>query len=153
MEPLSTLEINRILEENSVTKNYFIGTYPSCITPRTKKKAYAYITNIDEHDMPGQHWNAWFVEGQKISFFDSFGRDWEDATLPKHYKDIVKPFEQITYSTTRVQGWDSIACGLFCVHFLYVKSLGLEYDDFLNEYTKNFEKNDKIVYEFYNSIR
>jgi len=153
MKPLSTLEINRILEENTVTKKYYTGTYPSCIALRTKKKTYAFVTNTDEHDKTGQHWNAWFVEGEKIAFFDSFGRDWEDATLPKHYRDIVEPFEQITYSTSRVQGWDSVACGFFCIHFLYVKSLGLDYEDFLNEYTNDFEKNNNIVYEFYKSIQ
>ena len=51
-----------------------------------------------------------------------------------------------------MQGWDSVACGFFCVHFLYMKSLGLDYDEFLADYTMDFEKNDKIVYEFYNSI-
>ena len=152
MEPLSTLELNRILTENTVTKKYFIGTYPACITPISEKKKYAFITNVDEHDLPGQHWNAWFVEGEKISFHDSFGRDWKDPTLPKHYKDIARPFEQITYSTKRLQGWDSIACGYFCIHFLYVKSLNLDYDDFLNEYSRDFAKNDDIVHEFYNSI-
>ena len=152
MKPLSSVEINKVLENNNVTKRFFIGTYPSCITPKTSKRTYAFITNVDEHDMPGLHWNAWFVEGRKISFFDSFGRDWEDETLPKHYRDTVKLFEKIHYTTDRVQGWDSVACGFFCVHFLYIKSLGLDYDDFLADYTMDFEKNDRIVHEFYNSI-
>ena len=151
MKPLSALDIDSILKENSVTKQHFIGTYPSCITPRTEKKSYAFITSIDEHNIPGQQLNAWFVEGQKIEFYDGFGRDWDDPTLPRHYKDIVQPFERIS-SNTRVQGWDSFACGYFCIHFIYVKALGLDYGDFLNVYTKDFEKNDKIVYEFYNSI-
>ena len=152
MKALSSVEINKVLENNNVTKRFFIGTYPSCITPKTSKRTYAFITNVDEHDMPGLHWNAWFVEGRKISFFDSFGRDWADETLPKHYSDNVKSFEKIHYTTDRVQGWDSVACGFFCVHFLYMKSLGLDYDDFLADYTMDFEKNDKIVHEFYNSI-
>ena len=153
MEPLSTLDINRILRANSVTDSYFIGTFPACITPTTEKKAYAFITNIDDHNMPGQHWNAWFIEGRRVTFFDSFGRYWDDDTLPGHYKDIAEPFERVTYSNTRLQGWDSFACGYFCIHFIYFKALGLDYEDFLNEYTNNFEKNDEIVFEFYNSIQ
>ena len=152
MTPLSTMDINTILRENSVTRKYFLGTYPSCLTPRPKKKTYAFITNTDEHDMPGDHWNGWFVEGQMISFFDSFGRAWDDETLPEYYKDIVKPFEQVTYTNTRVQGWDSVACGYFCVHFLYIKSLGLDYKKLLDDYSKDFEENDNIVYDFFTSI-
>ena len=154
MRPLTTLDLNTILGANKVTKNRFIGTYPSCITPNTSKRTYAFITNVDQHDLPGQHWNAWFIDGSKISFFDSFGRNHEDETLPKHYTDIVKSFEQIAYSTTRIQGWDSVACGLFCIHFIYHKCLGLDYETFLNEYSiSDFEKNDLIVQDFIKSIK
>lgn len=153
MKPLTTLDVNTFLGANSVTKKHFIGTYPSCITPKTNKKTYAFITNTDEHDLPGQHWNAWFVEGQKISFFDSFGRDYEDVTLPKHYREIARSFKQVNFCTIRLQGWDSVACGMFCIHFVYLRCLGLDYNTFLNEYTTDFEKNDLIVQEFINSIK
>ena len=153
MEALSTLEINKVLGENAVTKRYFIGTYPSCLTPRTRKKKYAFITNTDDHNLPGRHWCAWFVDGQRISFYDSYGRSWDDPTLPEHYKDIAKLFKQISYTNTRVQSWASNACGYFCIHFIYVKALGLDYEHFLNEYSTNFERNEDIVYEFYNSIQ
>ena len=153
MTPLSTTELDRILGQNSVTKGTFLGTYPACIFPKTKKKLYAVITNTHEHDRAGQHWNSWVVRGDKVSFFDSFGRSPDDETLPEHYRDIVKMFKHVAYTTDRVQGWDSIACGYFCVHFIYMLSLGLDYNTFLDEYTNEFETNDDIVYKFYKLIR
>ena len=153
MGPLSSLDINAILETTSVTRKHFIGTFPACITPKTAKKRYAFITNTDEHELPGTHWNAWFVDGPNISFFDSFGRSYDDETLPDHYRDIVNSFQQVDYCTNRIQGWKSVNCGLFCIHFIYIKCLGLDYNKFLNEYTTNFETNDLIVNEFIESIK
>ena len=53
IKPLTTSDINRILKRNVVTKGMFLGSFPSCIKPRTKKKMYAYISNTDNHDHKG----------------------------------------------------------------------------------------------------
>ncbi len=152
MTPLSTIELNDVLYHNSVTKDIYLGTHPACITPKTNEKTYAFITNTHVHNRAGVHWNSWFVQGNKVSFFDSFGRSPDDETFPDHYRDISKTFKHIYYTTNRLQSWESVACGYFCIHFIYMLSLGLDYTDFLDEYTKNFEKNDDIVYKFYSSI-
>lgn len=152
MTPLTTVELNRALLSNSVTREQFVGTFPSCITPITRKTKFSFITNIDEHDEIGQHWNAWFADGVKISFFDSFGRAFDDETLPEHYTNIVEEFDRVEYTEKRVQGWESVACGHFCTHFIYTLSLGHDYDSFLNYYSKNFKENDEIVADFYYSI-
>ena len=38
MKALTTNEINAILKHNPATKNIYLGTYPACITPKSKKK-------------------------------------------------------------------------------------------------------------------
>ena len=152
MKALTTTELNHKLASNAVTRRYFVGTYPACITPITDKTIYSFITNVDEHDEVGQHWNGWFVRDSKLFFFDSFGREYDDETLPLHYLNIVEQYDSVECSTKRVQGWESVACGHFSTHFIYVMSLGLSYDSFLKDYSFNYEKNDEIVSEFYHSI-
>ena len=152
MKALTTHDLDRVLKQNAVTKRYYLGAYPSCIRPKRMKKAYAFISNGQTHEQGGDHWFAWFVEEDKISFFDSFGRDLKDPTLPNEFDDILKNFRIISYSSIQLQGWDSKSCGQFCIHFIYSKSLGLDFNTFLSEYTHNFNKNEKIVSSFFSSI-
>ena len=152
MIPLTTKDLNKILYENSVTKRFFVGSHPSCILPKTTKTFYSFITNTQNHDEFGEHWNAWIVDGRRVTFFDSFGRDPTDATLPKHYKDFIRRFRRVDWVKTRVQGWDSKACGYFCIHFIYLISVGFSTKIFLNDYSTDFKKNDEIVYDIVSSI-
>ena len=144
--------MNRILQHNDVTKTFFLGTYPACYYPLSKNNIYSFITNTDDHANPGQHWNSWFIRDDKISFFDSFGRSPDDPAFPSHYQDLTGNFKNIEYSRTQIQGWNDTTCGMFCVHFIYVLSLGLDFQNFISDYSTNFEINEKIVYDFIDSI-
>ena len=145
IEPLTTTQLDNILFNTSVTSKKYIGAYPSCFVPTSSKPFYSFISNTEEHNENGEHWCAWVVRDDTINFFDSFGRPPNCKTLPKHYEDITRNFKYIKYTNFRVQGWGSKACGYFCIHFIYVLSLGLDYKDFVNNYSKNFEMNDEKV--------
>ena len=118
---MNTLDLNSILLSNPVTKRFFLGTYPACITPKTNKKFYTFITNTDDHDESGEHWNAWVVNNNNAMFFDSYGRN------PRllNYHDVVTNFNQVKFTTKCLQDFNSQSCGLFCIHFLYIMSLKL----------------------------
>ena len=152
MKPLTTLQLNEVLMNNPVTKKYYIGTFPGCVIPAVKSKKYSFITNTDLHDQRGEHWNAWMVQGQKVLFFDSFGRDPSDSTFPGIYKELLNGFKILNYTKTRVQNFTSSTCGYYCIHFIYLLSLGLDFEFFLNEYTDDFRKNDIAVIDFVNNL-
>lgn len=153
MKPLRTEDLNKILKNDLVTSKTYLGAFPSCIFPKTKKKQYSWISNTDNHVEKGEHWVCWFVNGNKVNFFDSYGRHPDDSTLPFNFQEFANQFNVIKFSTKRVQRWDSSACGYFCVHFIYVLSLGLDYDVFLNDYSKsNFKMNDYFAVNFVKSI-
>ena len=152
IEPLTTTQLDNILFNTSVTRKNYIGTYPSCFLPESTKPFYAFISNTEEHNENGEHWCAWMVKDDTICFFDSFGRPPNHKSLPTYYKDIVKKFDYIRYTNYRVQGWSSKACGYFCIHFIYVLSLGLDYKDFLKDYSQDFEENDYVAFNFASSI-
>ena len=152
MEDATNKDLNDILFKNSVTKRYYIGTFPACLFPIINSKKATFITNTDEHDNSGEHWNAWVVVDDCLTFFDSFGRSPLDITLPKQYHDFAKTFKKYKYVKYRVQDWSSNMCGYFCVHFIYILSCNLEIKHFLADYTTNFENNDQVVIRFYSSI-
>ena len=143
MSSLTTKELDVILKKNSVTKRYFLGTFPACIYPESNRDVYSFITNTDEHDRPGEHWNGWFVKNNKIIFFDSFGRPPDDPSFPPYYRNIIRKFKVIEFTRT---------CGYFCTHFIYVLSLGLNIENFISEYFNVFEINDIVVIDFVKSI-
>ena len=152
MKALTTTQLNKILMENPVTKKRFIGTFPGCLIPSTKEKRYTFITNTHLHHESGEHWNAWVVHGNKVLFFDSFGRNPRDPLFPKIYIDILNRFESFKYTNTQVQSFMSSTCGYYCIHFIYVLSLGLDFKFFLKEYTNDFLKNDNAVINFVNML-
>ena len=82
MKSLTTLELDELLKNNAVTKKYFLGTFPACMSPLTTRKKYSFLTNTDEHNKGGIHWYAWMVDGDEITFFDSFGRHPKDPAFP-----------------------------------------------------------------------
>ena len=147
----TTRELDEILKSNPVTKKYFLGTFPACMSPRTARKRYSFVTNTDEHDQPGVHWCGWMVDGKKITFFDSFGRHPTDPAFPLHYSDIVKDFK-LEYNKKQLQDFSSNTCGHYCIQFLYILSLGLDLDFMLNDYSSNFKENDIVVYNFIDNL-
>ena len=149
MRALTTRELDRILKNNPVTKNIFLGTYPSCMSPKTSKKKYTFITNTVNHELGGVHWCAWFVDGNTMHFFDSFGRHPNDVTFS--YGEIFKGFK-LKYNKKQVQDFSSSTCGHYCIQFLYIFSLGLDLDSMLNDYSSNFKENDILVYDFVRKI-
>ena len=152
MRSLTTKKLDMILKRNNVTKRHFIGAFPACMYPDVNRNVYSFITNTDEHDERGEHWNSWFVRNDKITFFDSFGRPPDDPSLPQHYRDIIQKFKVIEFSRRQLQGWTSNTCGYFCIHFIYVLSFGLSFENYMMEYFDDFDLNDDLVYEFVNSI-
>ena len=149
---LTTEELNAILETNNVTKRYFLGTYPACMYPSTNKNVYSFITNTDNHNLQGTHWIAWFVRNDILSFFDSFGRSPYHHDFPVYYKKIAKQFKEVEYSRTQIQSSNSWTCGYFCINFIYSKSLGVDYKDFLGDFSNILHINDYIVLDFIDSI-
>ena len=150
---LSTTNINDILWANPYTKRYFIGTFPSCgVKKLPKKKIFAFVTNTDDHSKPGTHWNSWFVRGDTVYFFDSFSRSPMDKSFPHNYRDIVLQFKKFSYFNVRLQSYDSFTCGYYAIHHILLFSLGLNFKDLRDEYSRDTNKNDIAVLKIIKSI-
>ena len=86
-----------------------------------------------------------YVNGKNVTYFDSFGVE----HIPKEIKKFIGN-KNITRDIYRIQAYDSIMCGYFCIGFidfmLKGKSL-LEYTNFFSP--SEYKKNDKIILKYF----
>ena len=89
----------------------FNGVYSRDNLPGMIKKG-AYVINLDKHDDVGTHWIALYVRNNCI-YFDSFGVE----HIPNEIKQFIGN-KSITSNIFRLQAYDSIMCGYFCIAFI-----------------------------------
>ena len=92
----------------------------------------AYVINLDEYHNIGTHWVALYVNNKTIIYFDSFGVEHIPKDIMKFIgnKNIIDIF--------RIQAYDSIMCGYFCIGFINFMFNG----NSLTDYTSLFSPND-----------
>ena len=73
----------------------------------------AYVINLDEYRDIGTHWVALYVNNKTIIYFDSFGVE----HIPKEIMKFIGNKSIIT-NIFRIQAYDSIMCGYFCIGFI-----------------------------------
>ena len=88
----------------------FNGIYSRHNLPKTKDEAY--VINLDEYSDIGTHWVAWCVgAANDVTYFESFGVE----QIPKEIKKFIDPPSSIKTNIFRIQAYDSIVCGYFCM--------------------------------------
>lgn len=139
---LNNIQISKILEKDTYTKNIFLGVfsidslpvplYPSCFVINT-------ATSYEE----GEHWLAiYYGKNRTATFFDSYGNHPEKFCL-EHYMD--RTAIKWNFNKKQLQSFESNICGYYCVLFLKMKSRSVELDEFLNLFTNDSKKNDMII--------
>ena len=134
--PLTNFEISEYYENEP----RFNGVYSRDNLPANIKKG-AYVINLDEYEDAGTHWIALYVKNKKVVYFDSFGV----GHVPKEIIKFIKN-KDIIPNIFRLQAYDSIMYGYFCIKFIdYMfddKTL-IDYTDLFPSH--DFKKNDKII--------
>ena len=99
----------------------FNGVYSRDNLPN-KLKDGAYVINLDEYSDIGTHWISFYVKNNDITYFDSF----EVEHSPQEIKTFINcPLSSalqnrnIKTNIFRIQAYDSIMCGYFCIGFIY----------------------------------
>ena len=98
-----------------------------------------YVINLDKHSDIGTHWVALWINNNNVTYFDSFGVE----HIPK---EIIKFIENRNIKTNifRIQVYDSIMCGYFCMAFIDFMFEGKSLTDYANLFSSNdFKKNDE----------
>ena len=106
-----------------------------------KIKDGAYVINLDDYSDIGIHWIALYVKNNDITYFDSFGVE----HIPKEIKKFIDN-KNIIANIFRIQAYDSIMCGYFCIWFINFMFKGKNLTAYTNIFSPNsFKRNDDII--------
>ena len=101
----------------------------------------AYVINLDECSEIGTHWIVLYVLNSDVTYFDNFGVE----HIPKEIKRFIGN-KNIKTNIFRIQAYDLIMCGYFCIGFIDFMLAGKTLTDFRNLFSpNNFKKNDDII--------
>ena len=102
-----------------------------------KIKDGANIVNLDEYSDIVTHWIALCVNNKTVTYF------------PKEIKKSINS-KNIIGNIFRIQAYDSVMCGYFCIGFINYMFMGKSLTDYTNLYSpNNFKKNDDIILNYF----
>ena len=85
-----------------------------------------------------------YAKNNNVTYFDSFGVE--------HIPEIIKFIENknITTNIFRIQAYDSIMGGYFCIVFIVFMFKGKSLTDYTNFFSPNdFKKNDDTILKYF----
>ena len=86
-----------------------------------------------------------YVHNNDFTYFDSFGVE----HIPKEIKAFINN-KNITTNVFRIQTYDSIMSGYFCIGFIDFMLAGKTLTEFTNLFSpNNFKKNDDIILKYF----
>ena len=85
------------------------------------------------------------MNNNDVTYFDSFGVE----HTPKEIKTFINN-KNIKTNIFRIQAYDSIMCGYFCIGFIDFMLAGKKLTDYTNLFSPyDFKKNDNIILSYF----
>ena len=142
--PLTNIEISEYYKNEP----RFNGVYSRNNLPNKIKKG-AYVINLDKYENMGTHWISLFVKPKYTVYFDSFGVEHIPKEINKFSNNETtrsSSLERIKSNIFRIQAYDSIMCGYFCIEFINYMLKGKTLLHYTNLFSPNdSKKNDRII--------
>ena len=110
-----------------------------------KIKEELHAINLEEYSDIGTHWVALYVNNKSATYFDSFGVE----HIPKKIEKFIGN-KNIIATIFRIQAYDSVMSGYFCIGSIDFMFNGNSLTDFTNLLPPDdFEKNDDIILNYF----
>ena len=107
------------------------------------KRNQFYIINLDDLIGNGTHWTAFYVDDDKIEYFDSYGL--------KPIEIISQNYDYI-YNSGQFQSYKSKACGYYCLLFIYFRSHGYNFYEIIKQFSlTDLDYNQNVIKNFFNN--
>ena len=103
-------------------------------------KIGASVINLDEYYDLGTHCVALYVNNKTITYLDSLGVEY----IPREIMKFIARKKIIT-NICRIQAYDSIMCGYFCIGFINFMFNGKRLTDYTNLFSANNLKKKTMI--------
>ena len=147
--PLTDFEIQKYYQNKPRFNGVYSGdnlperSSTECNSVEIKNEAHVII--LDEYSDIRTHWIAFYVLNNNVTYFDSFGVE----HIPKEIKTFINN-KNIKTNIFRIQAYDSIMCGYFCIGFIDFMLARKTLTEFTNLFSpNNFKKNDDIILNYF----
>ena len=153
LNPLTNFEIQEYYQNEPKFNGVFSrDNLPNTIKNGVKRGEQAYVINLDEYRDIGTHWVAFYINNKTVAYFDSFGVE----HIPKEIGSIEQsssakvPNKKIITNIYRIQAYDSIMWGYFCIGFINFKFNGNSLTDYTRLFLPNdLKKTDDIILKYF----
>jgi hypothetical protein len=137
---LSNIDIEEILKSQKIK----VTVYMKDELPLTLKRGF-YVINLQSSTVgSGTHWTALYYNSKHSYYFDPFG-----FIAPT---EVEQKLNEYTFNNKQIQNLKSTACGYYCIAFIIFmnkrKNKKLGFIIFVDEFSTNTEKNDKLLYNY-----
>lgn len=136
---MNSLEIAKLCQSKC-----FLGVFPSDLLPKPSYPS-CFIANTEPNGTKGEHWVAIFINKEGYGdYFCSFGK----IPQPEFVHFMNSYTVSWNYNQRRIQAYFSLACGPYCIFFLFCRTRGMSMAKFMSLFGKNSAENDSIVQSF-----
>jgi len=142
---MDTLQIEKILSQNRITRRHFIGCFAADKIPQDfLKYPCSMVVNFEKSSQKGSHWIAFFIiNPENILIFDSLLL----PNPPLSIKNFISKFPNRIINNVPVQNPLLPTCGQHCITFIYFISSGYSYKKFLTLLLNNSNP-DEFAFSF-----
>ena len=138
--PLTNLDIQKYYQNEP----RFNGLYSRDNLPN-KRKDGEYVINLDDYSGIGTNWIALYALNNNVTYFDSF---WVEH-IPKEIKIFIDK-SIVVANIFRIEAYDSIMGGYFCIGFIDFMLAGKTLADFTNVFQpNNFKDHGEIILKYF----
>ena len=86
-----------------------------------------------------------YVKNNEVTYFDSFGVE----HIPNEIKEFIG-CKNLIVNIFRIQAYDSIMCGYFCIGFINYMFKGKTLNDYANLFSPDdLKKNDDMIMNYF----
>lgn len=145
---MNTHQLQCAIDCDPEMKKHISGVYAADEIPHIiHGSKNGFIANTDPKQRPGQHWIAFYLNGEGIlECFDSYGRSPDGYSV--YLRQFMGKFYRIKVNKKRLQSNDNAVCGQYCLFYLMCRTRGYSMDKITDMFNENYHLNDKFVYNF-----
>jgi hypothetical protein len=140
----SRVKYHKVIAANETDKIFYSDKWDSAYIINTARR--------DEWKPKIAHWYALYISresGRNVAYlFCSYGKD------PRKDYGLQLKLKRVIFNKISLQQSTSSVCGLYCLYYIYKKSIGYRSSAILSTFKKGFDKNnDTIIMNFYRNIK